>query len=526
MLFNSVEFLLLYLPIVALIFYCLIFLSFSNRIVISFLVCASLFFYGFWNPVYLLLILSSILLNFTFSNLISKYHLISDKFSLFLLVFGIAVNLIILGYFKYVNFFIETLSILNNNSFEALNVILPLAISFFTFQQIAYLVDIYRREAEVVSILDYSLFVCFFPQLIAGPIVHHRDIIWQFHAVFKKNKMIWQNLSVGIVFITIGLFKKIFLAEKMSFWSDRVFNSLYLGIEPSFIEAWVGTLCFTLQIYFDFSAYSDIAIGLAILFGIKLPLNFYSPYKAISIIDFWKLWHVSLSSFLKNYLYIPLGGNKNGTIRRYLNLLIVMILGGLWHGAGLNFMLWGTLHGFYLMINHFWRTLTLKNLKNSKTSTIKKICYQLLTFLAVSLAWVLFRTVSIEEAFIMYKGLIGLNGIVLPTHYFTLLGDFGGFAQKLGIKSGAVQLYGGGWQIIWIFSLLLFVWIMPNTQQIMYQFKPSINFEKFYKKPPKITSWIVWNPSLLSALSIAGIMMWLIIELLQGASGEFIYFQF
>jgi len=303
LLFNSPEFLLIFLPIVLVGFYALIFSSYSKASS-GFLVLASLFFYGWWEPIYLLLIAASILFNFMMARIIAaRPH--PSVVTKPLLIIGLAVNLGALGFFKYANFFIETFSTLNGQSFNSLTIILPLAISFFTFQQIAFLVDVYRNKATETDLLTYCLFVTFFPQLIAGPIIHHSEMMGQFKKTVARGQELWDNLAVGLSIIALGLFKKVVLAEKMSFWSDRVFNTAQMGSDPTFIEAWVGVICFTFQIYFDFSGYSDIAIGLSRLFGIRLPLNFDSPYKARNIVDFWRRWHITLSRFLRDYIYFP-----------------------------------------------------------------------------------------------------------------------------------------------------------------------------------------------------------------------------
>ena len=313
-----------------------------------------------------------------------------------LLIIGLAVNLGALGFFKYANFFIETFSTLNGQSFNSLTIILPLAISFFTFQQIAFLVDVYRNKATETDLLTYCLFVTFFPQLIAGPIIHHSEMMGQFKKTVARGQELWDNLAVGLSIIALGLFKKVVLAEKMSFWSDRVFNTAQMGSDPTFIEAWVGVICFTFQIYFDFSGYSDIAIGLSRLFGIRLPLNFDSPYKARNIVDFWRRWHITLSRFLRDYIYFPLGGNRKGPVRRYVNLMIVMALGGLWHGAGWTFVLWGILHGAYLAINQFWWFITGASDDNQGRSSglVYRWLGRTLTLFAVTLSWTLFRAGS------------------------------------------------------------------------------------------------------------------------------------
>ena len=293
----------------------------------------------------------------------------------------------------------------------------------------------------------------------------------------------------------------------------------------TFLEAWIGVLCFSFQIYFDFSAYSDIAIGLALLFGIKLPINFYSPYKATSIIEFWRLWHITLSRFLKNYLYIPLGGNKHGNIRRYLNLFLVMLLGGLWHGAGWTFILWGFLHGLFLTLNHMFRTLIkLLNLKIFLHNIFYLWFFRVLTFILVSLAWVLFRSEDLVSSLSMYNSLFGLNGVTLPTHYELYFGDFVFYLKLLGINFNTTPNFGGGFQILWIIAMFLLVWFCPNTIEIMSKFKIHIENENFNKYSN--FNFIKWRPNSFFSLILSLVIFFVIIKIFQGREGEFIYFQF
>ncbi len=313
MLFNSYEFIFLFLPITLLGFH-LIGKHEHYRIAIAWLVGASLFFYGWWNPAYLGLILFSILFNYSIGVLLgnSPGNKLSKKT---ILTIGVSINLLVLGYYKYANFFVDTLNALNSTNIVLYEVILPLAISFFTFQQITYLVDSYRGQTKEYKFLHYCLFVTFFPQLIAGPIVHHKEMLPQFanNIVYKIRS---KNLAIGITIFALGLFKKVVLADGVSVYSTPVFDAAESGVILTFFEAWAGALAYTFQLYFDFSGYSDMAIGIARMFGILLPLNFNSPYKSTSIIDFWRRWHITLSRFLRDYLYIPLGGNKKGKLRR------------------------------------------------------------------------------------------------------------------------------------------------------------------------------------------------------------------
>ncbi|MBT5038577.1 MAG: MBOAT family protein, partial [Rhodospirillaceae bacterium] len=329
--FNSFEFIYVFLPIVIIIFFSAAAWA-GTRTAVAVLVISSLFYYGWWEPVYLLLISGSILFNYIIGYLLvskSEDKIISGKI---VLIAGICGNLGLLGYFKYANFFVDNFSLASGVEVNLPPIILPIAISFFTFQQIAYLVDCRREEAAEYSFMNYVLFVTFFPQLLAGPIVHHREMMPQFSdpGIYRVKVT---NLAVGLAIFGIGILKKVVIADQIAPLSDSVFNAVHGGATPTTWEAWAGASAFSFQLYFDFSAYSDMAIGLARMLGIVLPLNFFSPYKAVNIIDFWRRWHITLSRFLRDYLYIPIGGSRHGAERRYLNILITMLIGGLWHGA-------------------------------------------------------------------------------------------------------------------------------------------------------------------------------------------------
>src|SRR5437899_3615727 len=351
MLFSSYTFLFQFLPATVLAFAAA--RRHSPRAGIMVLAGASLFFYGAWRPVYLLLLIASIAINFTLGLRMADPLRRRAAGS-----FGVALNLAVLCYFKYTNFLFDSLNMLTGAPLPFVNIILPLGISFFTFQQIAYLVDVMRGAKVERDIVSYTLFVSFFPHLIAGPLVHHAEMIPQ----FKRGRTGRAALLAarGLANFAAGLFKKVVSADNLPQFVSPVFAHLDAGGGVTTTWAWLATLSYTLQIYFDFSGYSDMAIGLALLFGIRLPVNFNSPYKSASIIEFWRRWHISLSRFLRDYLYIPLGGNRKGRTRRYVNLLITMLLGGIWHGAGWTFAIWGALNGLYLTINQAWRMLNEK----------------------------------------------------------------------------------------------------------------------------------------------------------------------
>ena len=407
MLFNSYVFLFFFLP-VTLVGFHLIGKQGYHKVAVSWLVGASLFFYGWWNPAYLGLILGSILFNYAVGfSLLGRPH----KLTLFL---GVAGNLGVLGYFKYANFFIDNINALTSNDIILEQIILPLGISFFTFQQITYLVDAYRGETREYNFLHYCLFVVFFPQLIAGPIVHHKEMLPQFakDALYGLKS---RNLAVGFTIFIIGLFKKVVLADGIAVHATSVFAGAEHGVFLTFFEAWGGALAYSFQLYFDFSGYSDMAIGLARMFGIRLPLNFNSPFKATSIIDFWRRWHITLSRFLRDYLYIPLGGNRKGEARRFTNLMIAMLLGGLWHGAGWNFVLFGLAHGTYIVICGAWVKVK-KNISDNsviKSTVVANSIGRAITFLAVVLAFVPFRAESMEGTRNMLAAMLGGHGLSL-----------------------------------------------------------------------------------------------------------------
>ena len=400
MLFNSYEFILLYLPVTLIVYYQLA-KRISNSAAKNFLIFASLCFYSYWDIRNLPILLTSIFVNYLFGHFLSKNR------SKVILTAGIAFNLLFLGYFKYTDFVLQNLNNLVGSSFEFQNIVLPLGVSFFTFTQTAYLVDVYRSETREYTKSDYLLFVTIFPHLIAGPILYHKDMIPQF-SIADNYKINYKNLTYGIVWFTIGLFKKVIIADKLAIWANQVFcNTSNLTM----LDAWGGSLAYSLQLYFDFSGYSEMAIGLGLLFNYDLPLNFNLPYRATSIIDFWRRWHMTLSAFLKNYLYIPLGGNRNGNHMR--NILITMFLGGLWHGAGWTFIFWGVLHGIFICINHLWR--------KTKIVLPKFLCW-LLTFNAVNLAWIFFRANSFESAMNIVKAMFDVNKFVMP--YSSSLGKY------------------------------------------------------------------------------------------------------
>ncbi len=519
MLFNSYHFILVFLPIILLVFYSIGRIG-HHRVAITWIVAASFFFYGWWNPAYLGLMLGSILVNYAIGVALINHNnnaLIQKKL---ILISGILLNLGLLGYFKYANFFIENINALSGSSINLEIIILPLAISFFTFQQITYLVDAHSEQTKEYNFLHYCLYVTFFPQLIAGPIVHHKEMLPQFakDSIYRFN---CQDFSVGVTIFIIGLFKKIIIADNIALYSTPVFDAAESGIIITFLDAWIGALAYTFQLYFDFSGYSDMAIGLARMFGIRLPLNFSSPYKANCIIDFWRRWHMTLSRFLRDYLYIPLGGSKKGNFRRFTNLFITMLLGGLWHGAGWTFIFWGGLHGLYLVINHAWRWFSKRlglNIATLWYSTFARI----VTFIAVVISWVFFRSTTLDSALNILKAMAGLNGIRLEQRWIDMLGIGVNQLENTPVTVGTL-IVSNKYSIIMIMVLLFVVWVLPNTQQLLSRHMPALETYPNEIKPYKYT-FMLWNPSTTWMLIIAlmGIYsLWSITKI-----SEFLYFQF
>lgn len=509
MLFNSYEFILGYLPIAFFVFFWIA--RRSRRSAALWLVAVSVFFYGWWNPKFVVLLMLSILFNYGAGFIIGH----SEKPGLrrTLLTFAIVCDLVLLGIFKYANFFIETLNTVGTE-FDLVDIVLPLGISFFTFTQIAFLVDVYRKVAREYDFVHYVLFVTWFPHLIAGPVLHHKQMMPQF-GMSHTYKPDTQSIAVGLTLFTLGLFKKVVLADQFADFANPVFDTAAKGAQPMLVAAWVGSLAYTLQLYFDFSGYSDMAIGLSRMFNIKLPLNFDSPYKASCIIDFWRRWHMTLSSFLRDYLYIPLGGSKNGKGRRHLNLLATMLLGGLWHGSGWNFVLWGALHGVYLILNHTWRWLTGGSGKPS--NPLVRSLSILLTFLAVVFAWVPFRATNMDATAAIWQGMIGLNGISLHQSLAEKFSPLLGINVKfMGFMPGVVLSFDQ--VLLWLLVGLFIIWFMPNTQQWLGKYAPAWDEVKSGRY------LMIWQPSKLMGVLMG--VVFTIAVLFFKKNSPFLYFQF
>jgi len=507
MLFNSDVFLFEFLPAVLIGF----FLSrrFGGpRAAQIWLVLASFVFYAAGGPRLLLPLVASIGVNYLIGRALAR-RFASGRKTTPLLALGISFDLALLGYFKYADFFLANLHGLGFTA-TALGIALPLGISFYTFTQIAFLADAARGEAEEYDLTRYALFVTFFPHLIAGPIIHHKEMMPQFAPARLAEKKL-ELLPQALMLFAIGLAKKVLLADTFAAIARPVFDSA-AAAPPDFVSAWGATLSYTFQIYFDFSGYSDMALALALMFGIRLPVNFLSPYKSTSIIVFWRTWHMTLSRFLRDYLYFPLGGNRKGKVRRYLNLLVVMTIGGLWHGAGWTFILWGALHGFYLLVNHAWRRLA----RTGSASSISLWPGRIVTFLCVALAWVLFRSESLDAARAVYAGLLGLNGIVISPELLAALGYHHAFAV-LGLKVAPGYFENQPlWQIAaWCAAGLFIVWSLPNSME-MSGFAPA---------PMRLP---LLRFRLLPGYAIANALLLFVCvsTINSGAVSEFIYYRF
>jgi len=400
MLFTSGQFLFAFLPIALAVFFLTARVA-GPRVAAAWLALASVYFYGSWRPEYIALLLASIAVNYLFGYLLQTLPPEQRSRRKALLAAAITANLITLSYYKYANFLAGSVDALLDTHLATFDIVLPIGISFFTFTQIAYLVDSYAGKVLERNPIHYALFVTYFPHLISGPVLHHAEMMPQFGRL-KTYVPELKNLALGMAFVVLGMTKKVLIADSAAPVANEVF-----GTDPGLLSmatAWRGTLAYTLQIYFDFSGYSDMAVGLSLLFGVRLPYNFNSPYKARNIIDFWRRWHITLSRFLRDYLYVPLGGNRLGSGRRYANLVITMLLGGLWHGASWTFVVWGGLHGVYLMINHGWRHLREGMPREdvgaaaSGLSKVRAAASTLLTLGAVIIAWTFFRADSVSRA--------------------------------------------------------------------------------------------------------------------------------
>jgi alginate O-acetyltransferase complex protein AlgI len=529
-LFNSYVFVFLFLPITLIGFYWLGAAG-HRRVAMAWLVGLSLIFYGWWNPAYLGLLLAAMIVNYGIGVALTEGQYQSETKRKLVLGAGVGANLAMLGYFKYANFFVDNINAAFGSHIFLETIVLPLAISFFTFQKIAFLVDAYRGETKEFNFLNFSLFVMFFPQLIAGPLVHHKEMMPQFmQAVI--NRVRYDNLVIGFSIFVLGLFKKVVLADSVARYASPVFDAAASGMVVTTCEAWVGVLAYTFQLYFDFSGYSDMAIGISRMFGIKLPLNFHSPYKAANIIDFWRRWHMTLSRFLRDYLYISLGGNKRG---RYRNLMITMLLGGFWHGANWTYVIWGALHGSYLIVNHAWQSFRRRGGRQVGLDPWWWVlCARLLTFLAVVIGWVYFRAANVAAANSLLKSMFGFQGFSLPAGVYAKLGAWGQRAMDWGVQFNGMfandVIKDTASAIGWVALVWIIAWIAPNTQQIMADVEPAFDTYHGDSSDAKARAskhrmnWLRWKPTIPWAMLTAVAMVWAL--LVMSRVSEFLYFQF
>ncbi len=509
MLFNSYLFIFLFLPISWICFWGL-YKKGKKELSFCSLIFFSWIFYAYWKPIFICLLLTSILVNFTLAAFMKRIP--AQKKVLF--IFGLIFNLGLISYFKYVLFFSDILSNVFDFISRPSDIFLPLGISFFTFQQITYLADIYKDKLKPANFLNYALFVSFFPQLIAGPIVHAKEIIPQF-TNFKGKKFFWINMASGLSLFIIGLFKKVVIADNLATFASPVFLSAQTDRAITFFEAWSGALSYTFQLYFDFSGYSDMAIGLALLFGVTLPINFLSPYKSTSISEFWRRWHITMSRFFRDYIYIPLGGNRTTKFKQIRNLTVTMFCAGLWHGAGWTFIVWGLLHGFFLVINYiytylrqcFFPRLNIQNKMYIASS-------HFITLICVVIGWVIFRAESFTSANKILSSMFGFNDIILPRIVFerVIPLDTEGFIRFA--HDHEHWLGNSYWCVPWILGAYILCLTLPAAVNIfLITDKEKENAEDhYYNKYPYI-----FIP--LALMAIIALMS------LQRIS-EFLYFQF
>ena len=502
MLFNSYEFLFLFLPVTLVGFFA--FGRRSHAAAMAWLVIASLFFYGWWYPPYLLVLVGSVGLNYSAGMLLARTTAARRRRRI--LALAVTGDLVLLGYFKYAAFLVGSAATVFDIDWSLPAIALPLGISFFTLTQIAFLVDTARGEARDYKFLHYLLFVSYFPHLIAGPILHHKELMPQLDRADIVHFSA-RRLSLGLSIFAVGLFKKTVIADSLAPYVGQVFDAAGHGVAPGAAEAWGAALAYTLQLYFDFSGYSDMAIGLARVIGVQLPLNFHSPYKATSIIEFWRRWHMTLARFLRDYVYIPLGGNRHGPSRRYLNLMLTMLIGGLWHGAGWNFVLWGGLHGLYLAANHAWRTLA--GVRVGASSIVYSALAGFLTFICVVVAWVPFRAGNFAATETLLASMVGWHGW-LPGH-IGVVALFGESAPR----------WTGAWR--WIAVLLPAVWLLPNTQEFFSRYG-TLPLRRHADAPLVPILGFRWRLS--SFWAYASAVIAVVAVLYCSRASEFIYFQF
>ena len=540
MLFNSSTFIFVFLPAAVLGFYLLGRLSRAGALV--WLILVSAVFYALWRPVNVLIIAPSILVNYLLARALLRLNEDGKRprASQGVLLLGIAFNVAFLGYFKYVNFLVGTINDVFGANIVLARIILPLGISFITFQKIAFLIDVQAGRVKSFTLRDYCLFVLFFPQLIAGPIVHFREMMPQFHqAPCRFDK---ENVAVALTLFFFGLFKKLVLADTIAPLVTPVYVQAAAGGGTTLLPAWIAALGFTLQIYFDFSGYSDMALGLARFFGIRLPPNFDSPLRASSIIDFWLRWHMTLTRFLTAYIYNPLlvaltrrraakglpaFGGRNTTVGAFVYLLmfptvLTMLVSGLWHGAGYLFIIWGVLQGIYLTVNHAWRLLARRWWPTTPRPLLLRVLARLLTLLSVAFGMVFFRSGSFAGALDLIRGMVGLNGTGLALPYHRLEAPVVWLSKLVPMLAPSSPTGTAAMVVCWLAVPAFIAFCCPNTLDILARYQPALGVNAANRPDRGLT--LRWRPSLgwaiaLSVISAAGVLS-------LGAESDFLYWQF
>lgn len=544
MLFNSTEFLFSFLPFTLAIFYLLG--RISRVAAIRWLILASILFYGWWRPINVLIIGPSMAVNFAIARILLQLNRqeASRLASRTVLIAGLAFNVMFLGVFKYLDFLFTTVNDAFGANLVLLHIILPLGISFITFQKIAFLVDVQAGRVKSFMLQDFCTFVLFFPQLVAGPIVHYREMMPQFHAItcrFDK-----ENVAVGITLLLFGLFKKVVLADKIAPFVTPIYDHAAAGGHTSFLLAWIAAIGFTLQIYFDFSGYTDMALGLARFFGIRLPPNFDSPLRASCIIDFWLRWHMTLTRFLTAYIYNPMVlsltrrrlakgkrgfGGRNMTAGAFVSLLMIptvitMFVCGLWHGAGYGFVVWGLLHGVYITINHAWRVIAARLWPDRvRYNRVMAPLGSVLTFVTVTASMVFFRAPTITSAIDLVKGMVGLHGIAVPEALFQHLGPLARTFHQLGVIAVPGSSHDFVKMLTWILFLMFIALACPNTLEILGHYEPALGVKP---RPGRLVIGRMaigeWSPSFRWAIAVSAIAA-IAIFFINGPS-EFLYWNF
>ncbi len=537
MLFNSAIFLTGFLPVV-LIGFLLLTGTGQQRMAAAWLTLSSLVFYGWWNPQYVPLLVGSMLFNYLAGGYLMRHR------SRSVLILAIIANIALLGYYKYTGFLVSTIDQALNMQWTVGEIILPLAISFFTFQQIAYLSDAYDGVVVEHDFLNYCLFITFFPHLIAGPITHHREMLEQFRdpGTFRPRL---SNMSVGTTLFLLGLSKKVLIADFLGGKASPVFGAVAQGLDPTLLDAWTAALSYTLQIYFDFSGYSDMAIGLGLLFGISLPANFDSPFKARNLIDFWSRWHMTLTRFLTAYIYNPLvlritrkrmAAGKPQPRRGKMTLgtfvalvawptVFTMFVSGVWHGAGWTFVVFGLLHGFYLVVAHGWRAFKVrKGWVLDSERFLHRAAAVLLTFLCVVVAMVFFRAADVPTALRILAGMAGFNGVVVDPLTAQFAG-VGAVVARLGIAIKPLEVFSTNLALL-IGGLMVFVWTLPNTQEWMQHYRTALNWRPRQSWLERRFPSISWRPVPAMGVAVGVVGFFALALAMSAAPTEFLYFQF